>query len=150
MASSVSLLGMSLSPLALVLLSLPLLFAGWTYWLHWRGSRADNPLVWSWLPFLRSAAAFGTDPNTFLEQCRNKYGPVFSVNLGQNKEHNAYVVADELRITGMCSIACCLLLRAWFSSLSTRRQDDDVRDGRACLSSHHQGARGALLRAGGG
>ena len=78
---TISVLGVELlSPLSLAIL-LPLLYVLYTLWLHRSSSRA-NPLVWSWVPHLRSALLFGQDPNAFLAQCRDRYGPVFTLNLG--------------------------------------------------------------------
>jgi len=82
---SLTALGVSVSTPVLVLLSLPLLFVLSTLFAHLGGNRRGNPLVWSWVPHMRSALAFGQDPNSFLRWCQRKYGSVFTVNLGGRK-----------------------------------------------------------------
>jgi hypothetical protein len=76
--------GFQLTATQLILLSLPLLYVIYTIVIH-LGYPKSNPLVWSWVPHLRSAARFGADPNSFLLQCKQQYGDVFTVNLGGKK-----------------------------------------------------------------
>ena len=73
--------GVTLSTPVLVAIALPVAFVLYTVWLHSGYTRA-NPIVWSWVPHLRSALLFGQDPNAFLAACKKQYGPVFTVNLG--------------------------------------------------------------------
>ena len=78
---SLTILGVTLSSTQSILLTLPILFIIYTFWLH-SGRPIGNPLVWSWIPHLRSAVLFGQDPNAFLLACKKQYGNTFTVNLG--------------------------------------------------------------------
>jgi len=79
--ASVSVAGVVLPPSVFYPLLAVLSFLLYTFWLH-SGRPRGNPLVFSWVPHLRSALKFGQDPNTFLAECKKKYGPVFTLNLG--------------------------------------------------------------------
>src|SRR5690349_5959060 len=69
------------STIQLIAVALPILYVLHTIFLH-MGSTSSNPIVWSWIPHLRSAFQFGQDPNSYLAQCKKKYGSVFTLNLG--------------------------------------------------------------------
>lgn len=73
--------GLVLSTGQAICVGLVLAFLLYTYSLH-MGYNSSNPIVWSWVPHLRSALLFGSDPNTFLAKCKASYGSIFTLNLG--------------------------------------------------------------------
>ncbi|CAI5760110.1 unnamed protein product [Candida verbasci] len=70
----------SLLKQVLILIIIPFLYnIVWQFLYSLRNDRA--PLVFYWIPWFGSAVGYGQQPYEFFEQCRQKYGDVFSFML---------------------------------------------------------------------